>query len=126
VVLPQTSEHDSKESRVMGTFVLTNGYAPASRSSRTIAASFEKGAIQRGEEYPMHEAKPAMPTVSFRLTGIPARGPALLQVLCKRLCLRYHDLGKTIRLFMGIESLLAVSKQYFLRVDVAALNIRDQ
>ena len=65
----------------MGTFVLTNGYAPASRSSRTIAASFEKGAFQRVAEYPMHEAKPATPTVSFRLTGIPARGPALSQAL---------------------------------------------
>jgi len=66
---------------VVGTFVLTYGYAPASRNSRTIAASFDKGTIQWGEEYPMHEAKPATPTVSFMLTGIPARGPALSQVL---------------------------------------------
>lgn len=46
--------------------------------------------------------------------------------LCKRLSLRYHDLCETVSLSMGIESLLAVSKQYFLGVDVAALNISDQ
>ena len=38
-------------------------------------------------EYPIHPSKPAMPAVSFKLTGMPAKGPSLLHSLAQSIAL---------------------------------------
>ena len=82
MVLPNTSFVDSNDSKVIGTFVLTNGTAPASFRSLISAESFCMG-FPTHAEYPMHESSSATPTVSLTLTGMPASGPLVLHVFAQ-------------------------------------------
>ena len=71
---PQTSFVDSKDSSVVGRFVLTKGTAPASFSSLTIGPSTANG-FPVLHEKPTLLSNPFTCTESFNDTGIPARGP---------------------------------------------------
>lgn len=67
---------------VMGTFVLTYGTAPASRSNLTSAPSAAIGFPTRAE-YPMEESQPFTLTRSLSETGTPANGPDRFAVIAQ-------------------------------------------
>ena len=71
---PHVSFELSKLSSVMGQAVFTCGTAPALLSSCTMIPSCAIG-LRVKLEYPTEASKPRTCSVSFKLTGIPARGP---------------------------------------------------
>jgi hypothetical protein len=72
--LPHIAFYDSIHSMIYGMLDLTNGIAPASRSTVTMAASSLSGELQ-SQLHPVVESVPLTDIISLMETGMPCSGP---------------------------------------------------